>query len=147
MPNSAFIRRRYLTAARFWADAFGADPKLADDLASGRRVSAARAAALAAAGQGEDAGRLDDKERTRWRKQALEWLHQDLTAHAKQMESRKPQDRQRVRQRLENWKGDPELASLRDQAVVTRLPADEQQACRQLWAAVEALGNTIDSGQ
>jgi hypothetical protein len=30
---------------------------------------------------------------------------------------------------------------------VAKLPADEQQACRQFWAEVEALLNAIDSGK
>jgi serine/threonine protein kinase/tetratricopeptide (TPR) repeat protein len=142
-----FYKKRYLTAVRFWADAFDADPKLADDLASARRENAARAATLAAAGQGVDASRLDDKERIRWRKQALQWLREDLTAQAKRLESRRPQDRLLVRQRLWNWECEHELASLRDPAAVALLPADEQQTCRQFWAAVEALRNAIDSGQ
>jgi serine/threonine protein kinase/Flp pilus assembly protein TadD len=140
-------KQHYLAAARFWADAFTADPKLAADLATGRRDDAARAAALAAAGQGVDSGRLGSKDRSRWRKQALQWLRDDLTALSKRLKSRKPQDRRLVRQRLRNWKCDQELASLRNPAAVARLPADEQQACRQFWAEVEALSKTIDAAK
>ena len=43
-------------SARLYAAAFAADPKLADDLKAGHRYNAACFAALAAAGQGEDAG-------------------------------------------------------------------------------------------
>src|SRR5262249_53552033 len=124
------------------ADAFAADPKLAAD----RDDEPVRAAALAAAGQGLDAGLLDSKDRSRWRKQALQWLRDDLTALAKRLKSGKPQDRRLVRLRLGNWKCEQELASLRDPAAVARLPADEQQACQQFWAEVEALLNAIDSG-
>jgi hypothetical protein len=31
--------------------------------------------------------------------------------------------------------------------MATRPPADEQQACRQFWAEVEALLKTIDAGK
>jgi tetratricopeptide (TPR) repeat protein len=140
-------KQHYLAAARFWAEAFTADPQLAADLAAGRRDDAARAAALAAAGQGIDAGRLQSKDRSRWRKQALQWLRDDLTALAKRLKSGQPQDRFLVRQRVREWKCEQELASLRDPVAVARLPADEQQACRQFWAEVEALVNAIDSGQ
>src|SRR5262249_33626780 len=65
-------------AARLWAESFAADPTLADDPLTAHRDTAACAAALAAAGRGTDAGRLDDADRARWRKQALEWLRADL---------------------------------------------------------------------
>jgi serine/threonine protein kinase/Flp pilus assembly protein TadD len=137
-----FARQHYLAAARFWADAFAADPKLAAD----RDDEPVRAAALAAAGKGLGPGLPDSKDRSRWRKQALQWLRDDLTALDKRLKSGKPQDRLLVRQRLGNWKCEQELASLRDPAAVARLPADEQQACQQFWTEVEALLNAIDSG-
>ena len=46
---------------------------------------------------------------------------------------------QQVQRRLRHWQGDQDLAGLRDPAAVAQLPAEEQQACRQLWADVEAL--------
>src|SRR5207247_1182590 len=47
-------KERYRAAVRFYAGAFAAEPKLAD-YPNGNRYNAARAAALAAAGQGKDA--------------------------------------------------------------------------------------------
>src|SRR5262249_43769449 len=82
-----YAKRHSLAAARFWADAFAADPKLAAD----RPHEAVCAAALAAAGQGVDSGRPSSKDRSRWRKQALQWLREDLTALAKRLKSHKPQ--------------------------------------------------------
>jgi hypothetical protein len=40
---------------------------------------------------------------------------------------------------VRSWRTDPELAGLRDPAAVAKLPADEQQACKKLWADVAAL--------
>ncbi len=85
-------------AAGLYAAAFAADPKLADDLKAGHRYNAACHAALAAAGQGEDAAKLDDKERARLRKQALDWLRADLALRTKQLETGKPADRAEVQQ-------------------------------------------------
>src|SRR5262249_1279068 len=76
----------YAVAARLRAHVLTADPKLADDLQGGYRYDAAGAAALAGCGQGTDAGQLDEKERIRWRKQAVEWLRADLAAYAKRLE-------------------------------------------------------------
>lgn len=71
----------YRAAARFFSDAFAADPKLANDLKNGTRYIAACAASLAAAGRGKDAANLDDSEKARLRKQADQWLRADLSAY------------------------------------------------------------------
>ena len=82
------LKRRHVAAARLYADAFTADPKLADDLKAGHRYNAACSAALAAAGQGTDADKLDDQEHRRLRQQALAWLRADLEQWAKRLGSR-----------------------------------------------------------
>jgi serine/threonine-protein kinase len=133
-----YIKKCFLASARLRAEAFAADPKLADDLKAGHRYDAACAAVLAAAGAGADAGRLDDRERARWRKQALEWLRADLAGYGRLLEGDRPKDRRLVVQRLRHCLKDSDLASLSDDAVV-RLPADEQQGWRQFWAEVQAL--------
>ena len=50
-------------SARFWAEAFRANPKIADDVARHWRYSAACAAALAGCGRGNDQPPLDDASR------------------------------------------------------------------------------------
>src|SRR5262249_52213844 len=83
--------------------------------------------------------KLAEKERARWRRQALTWLRSDLTLRTRQLESGKPADRADVQEKVRHWQWDPSLIGLRDPADVAKLPADERQACRQLWAEVEAL--------
>ena len=134
-------KKRYAAAARFYAEAFSAEPKLTGDQASGLRYNAACAAGLAGCGQSEDAKSLGDKERARLRRQALEWLRADLAANAKLLESGQLKDRERVRQRLRQWRRDPDLSGVRDPAALAVLPTSEQQACKQLRAEVEALFN------
>jgi hypothetical protein len=95
--------------------------------------------ARAAAGAGKDARVLDDRERGRWRKQALDWLRADLTWWTRQLETGTPQARTAVQQTMGRWRGDPELAGLRDAAALARLSEAEQKVCRQLWADVEQL--------
>jgi eukaryotic-like serine/threonine-protein kinase len=129
----------YAASARFYAEAFDHDAKLADDMRSAHRYNAACAAALAGCGQGNDAGKLDDKDRVRLRQQALTWLRADLASWSKQADSDKPDDRARVVQTLTHWKVDTDLAGLRDKDAVAKLPADEQAACRTVWADVAAL--------
>ena len=45
-------------------------------------------------------------------------------------------DAQRV---LKYWQQDPNLSCLRDVAELAKLPADEREACKKLWADVQAL--------
>jgi Tfp pilus assembly protein PilF len=133
------IRKHYRTSAGLSAVAFAADPKLADDLKAGHRYSAACSAALAAAGPGEDAAKLDDKEKARLRKEALDWLRADLALRTRQLESGQPADRAEVQQTLMQWQLDRDLAGLRDTAALARLRAEERAACEKLWADVAAL--------
>jgi hypothetical protein len=130
---------RYSAATRFYAEAFAADAKLADDLKAAHLYQAAQVAALAGSGKGDDAAKLDDKEKARWRLQALAWLQADLAGRRKQLDSGKGADRADVQARMRVWQNDADLAGLRDPAAVARLPADEQEACKKLWADVAML--------
>jgi hypothetical protein len=82
---------------------------------------------------------MDEKDKARWRKQALEWLKADLTHWTKQAETRKPEAKALVRQALQHWKVDSDLAGIRDETAVKTLLEDEQRASRALWAKVDAL--------
>jgi len=55
-------------SAKFWSEAFQAQPPLAGDMRAQHRHNAACAAALAGCGQGKDEPPLDEAARTRWRK-------------------------------------------------------------------------------
>ena len=74
------VQELHCTSTRLYGEAFAADPTLADNLEAEHRYSAACSAALAAAGKGADAAGLDDQERDRLRKQALDWLQAELAA-------------------------------------------------------------------
>jgi serine/threonine-protein kinase len=132
-------KRFYVASVRFYTDAFAAEPKRANEFRLGARFNAACAAACAAAGQGEDANKLDEKERTRLRRQALNWLQADLKAWTAILEKGIAQDQTPAQRMLIRWQGDPALASLRDEAGLAWLPEDERRACRQLWADVASL--------
>jgi len=133
------LKRQYAAAARFFTEAFAADAKLAEGLATARRYDAACYAALAAAGRGEDAATLDEKERARLRQQALDWLRADLALRQKQLQSFWPGEANKARVALRHWQQDPDLAAVRDQAALAKLPAQERESCRKLWADVAAL--------
>jgi hypothetical protein len=102
-------------------------------------LRAAGNAALAGTGQGADAAKLDDQERTRLHRQALDWLRADLALRTKQLETGKPADRTTAPWAVGHWQKVTEVAGIRDAAALAKLPADEQKACTQLWADVAAL--------
>jgi hypothetical protein len=133
------MKKLYHTAAGLYASAFAAGPRLADDIGAGHRYNAACYAALAAAGQSVEAARIDDKERTRLRQQALDWLRADLAMRSKLLETGKAADRATVQRNMLHWQRDIDLAGARGAAALAKLPADEQAAWAQLWADVAAL--------
>jgi serine/threonine-protein kinase len=124
-------------AARLYADAFATDARLAEDLRAGHRSNAARAAALAGCGLGEDGAKLSMAERTIWRRQARDWLRADLAACARSLESRSEESRVLVKKVLAKWKSDPDLAGLREPSAMDRLSAGERDECQSLWQAVD----------
>jgi hypothetical protein len=129
--------RRPRAAVHFYEGAFAGQPNLADDLGARHRYNAACAAALAAAGQGRDAGKPDSTERARLRRLAWDWLRADLAQWIKQTENGSPQACARLRGTLAHWQQDSDLASVRGEAALARLPAEEQARWRRLWTDVE----------
>jgi Tfp pilus assembly protein PilF len=132
-------RRLHAAAVRLYASAFAVEPKLANDLQKQHRYNAACAAALAAAGKGEDAIKLSEKERATWRRQALDWLTADLAAWTKVIEQNLPQAGATARRTLTHWQKDSDLASVRDEKEWAKLPTEERAQWRKLWADVDTL--------
>jgi tetratricopeptide (TPR) repeat protein len=121
------------------SEAIANDPTLVDDLAAGHRYDAACSAARASAGLGKDASGLDDAERARLRRQAIDWLRADLALHAKRSESRKPEERRATKETLRKWREDAELACIRDPEQLDLLPDDDHAALEELWLDVADL--------
>ncbi len=151
----------YHAAAKLYSEALTADPELGDSLAAecrrraaigderpvGRveelntecRYPAARCAALAGCGLGEDGAGLGDVERSRWRRQAREWLQADLALWAKVLEGPSPAGRDLARKRLTLWQADPDLARLREASALDDLPTGERKECLTLWNDVASV--------
>src|SRR5262249_23300207 len=97
-------KKRYAAAAHFYAEAFTAQPKLAEKLGSpGGRYDAACAAALAGCGKGERGHRLPEQQRSRLRRQALDWLRADLEAWRRLLEKEPDKVRPVVIQHMQHW--------------------------------------------
>jgi tetratricopeptide (TPR) repeat protein len=135
----AFVRMYFVAATRNWADALGSQPKLGDDRRALHRYNAARAAALAGAGQAKDEPPPDDAAKARLRQQALEWLKAELTAWSKTLDSGEPPHAPEIARILGHWEQDAALAALREADALTTIPEDEQTAWRSFWADLESL--------
>jgi serine/threonine-protein kinase len=147
----------YRSAARLMADAFAANPRLEEEsttdcretasrlsgpserakaLQQEFRFTAAREAASAGAGLGNDAVDCDDAERTRWRARARQWLRADLKAW-----ERMPDERSGIAQQmLALWQVDPDLAPVREPDALKKLTPEEREEWRSLWDDVRRAG-------
>ncbi len=130
-------KRLPVTATRFWADAFAEDPKLAC-------YGAACAAAQAAAGLGDDARLLPDRVVLMLRRQALRWLRTDLAMYRKMAGRPDEAFKKNVRNWLQDWQQDADLAWVRDAAALDRLSEDERKEWRHLWEEVAALLKKVE---
>src|SRR5262249_52697567 len=128
-------KKRFAAAARFYAAAFMANPKL-EDVQTSHRYDAACAAALAAGGKGEDAADLTDVDRARLRKQAIGWLEAERSALTGSL---RKDNEASIAGVLRHWETDPDLAPVREEAALARLPVEERKAWAQFWANVAAM--------
>jgi eukaryotic-like serine/threonine-protein kinase len=124
-------------SARLYADAFAAEPSLANDPQRARRYYAACMAASAGCGRGKDASNLDDEERARLRDQARRWLRAEVAAWGKKLDSDRAA-KTSVENALKRWRTDPDLAGLREPDSLERLPVAESRACREMWKEIDA---------
>jgi serine/threonine-protein kinase len=136
LTRLCLARRMNAAAARYWVMALASEPGLADDRQAQHRYNAACAAALAA-GAGKDA-KLSDAGRLEMRRRALSWLRAELALWARLFAAEKV-GRSRLAKTLAHWQKDADLAGLRDEAALNKLPAEERAACERLWADVAAL--------
>jgi tetratricopeptide (TPR) repeat protein len=139
LAKLSFVKKHFVTAARLFASALAANPQLNEDLRASHRFNAACAAALAGGRHGDDAAKLGKPETARLRKQAREWLHLDIAAWAKKMETGTQADRIQARRTLSLWQSEPDLSGLRDKDALENLPVAEQRECGALWQELAAL--------
>jgi serine/threonine protein kinase/Flp pilus assembly protein TadD len=127
------LKRFHRAAARFYEEAFAAQPRLAEALGAGHRYNAACAAALAGCGRGQDADQLDGEQRARLRRQALDWLRDDLVAWCRLLDQGPDEARRNVGAKMRHWQTDTDFAGVRGPQALAQLPEAERQAWQKLW--------------
>jgi serine/threonine-protein kinase len=140
-------RRWPAAAARLYADAFVADPKLGDNPQSRTRHQATGVAIKAGVGLGEDGPLPDEAARKRWRTQARDWFRADLRLYANKLEAGKPNDRSAIVKNLEHWKVCPDLGPVHDPTARSKIPEAERKEWQALWEEVEALLKRAREGE
>jgi tetratricopeptide (TPR) repeat protein len=135
-------RKRYATAARFYAEVFAGE-FLLQDWQAAYHCGAACAAALAGCGQGQDVATLGIKERARLRSQALNWLRPELD----RWDHLSDQARFAAAKTLQGCLVNPDFVGVRGKEALAKLPEAERSTWQKLWAdaeskAVEALART-----
>jgi serine/threonine-protein kinase len=120
---------------------------LTDDLRAGHRFNAARAAALAGSGHGDDVAGLGKPELAGLRNQARDWLRLDLAAWAQKVDNGTEADRIHARRTLAPWRDDPDLAGLRDADALEKMPPAERQECQALWQEIADLLRRAETTQ
>jgi formylglycine-generating enzyme required for sulfatase activity len=110
-------------------------------LSSHDHYAAARAAALAAAGQGNDPP-LDDAAKAKLRRQAVGLLQSELAAWSKL----KP-PHAFIARNVWTWQHDIALAGIRDPEALSKLPAEELTVLTQFWTNVAASAQPADGAE
>ena len=125
-------------AVGLWELAFSHDPALGEDRAQRLLVTAARDACLAGAWTEAGGDPADAAARARLRRKGLEWLRAELGILRRHVKSGVG-DARRFLRTLTKWRSYRDLASIRSEAAVGRLPATEREAVRSFWGVVEDL--------
>ncbi len=131
-------------AARLYAEALAANPRLAEDRRTQHPYNAACAAALAGCGQGEDDPAPDEAGRAKLRGQALDWLKAELAAWTRLLDH-DGRSAKFIVQTLKHWKADPDLAGVRDAEELAKRPEAERPSWRALWDEVDRLLTRAES--
>jgi serine/threonine protein kinase/tetratricopeptide (TPR) repeat protein len=129
------VKRWHATAAGFYAKVYA-------EQSGGTHLVGIRAAALAGCGKGADASKLNEAQRTRWRRQALDWLQADFAVWKKVLESPSPEARAQARQALRGWLHNLDLVGVREPEDLKHLPEAERDNWRQFWAEVAMVLQT-----
>jgi hypothetical protein len=97
------------------------------------------AAALAGCGKGKDDPLPDDAARAKLRRQARAWLEAEFAAWTKLLGDGTAESKTKVAANLRHWKEDSDLAGIRDEKELAKLPEEERAELKRLSDGVDAL--------
>ena len=134
--------RRFDKATHAWAAMLSANPQLGKDRQNANLYNASRMALKAGCGKQQN---VTEADQAILRQQALNWLKADLANWANLPDQDFPENRELIIRWLNDWKRDPDLAGIRDEAALRKLPPNEQLMWLTLWQNVESLSKQARS--
>ena len=141
LARICLYRGRFAQGARSYAEAIAADPKLVNDPLELHALRAATTAARAGQGEG-DARKLDETDRSRFRKQAITHLRALLDSVEKSLPTADLALRRSLKSLVYRCKATVDFAGIREPEQINKLPADEQNSCNAFWSDVDKLLKT-----
>jgi hypothetical protein len=139
--SAASRYKEYALAVKLYTAAL-ADPRLLTPASVHRHNAACAAARLAA---GEDPGTpVDAEEAARLRKQARDWLTDDIEGLRDYAYSTQSLLKRKAADRLTEMLYDPDLVSVRDPQRLVGLPEEERKDWEKLWARAEDMRKIAD---
>jgi serine/threonine-protein kinase len=132
------------TALRFYGEAFAIQPTLL----AVHRYNAACVAVLAGCGRGQEAVKVDEKERARLRRQALDWLCAHLETQVRLLDKEPARAAANVAKDLGHWLEDLDFVGVRESEQLAKLPPEEQDEWGCFWTEVaEQAARAHDAAQ
>jgi hypothetical protein len=123
-------------ALRFYGEVFVSMPAPAINPGVFHPYNAARAAALAGRGQGKLAAKLDEAERGRLRRQALDWLRADLDDRRRLLDRKPDRIRADIVALIRHSLEDIDFAGVCGPEALAKLPEVERKPWQELWDEV-----------
>ena len=120
-----------------YAAAAAANPRLGDDRLAQHRYHAACSAALAGTSPGNDDPKLDDAAKAALRAKALGWMRLELDTWRTLRAHGTTDDQALVEKTFAHWRSDPDLAGVRENDRLAKLPIDERSAWQAFWGSVK----------
>jgi serine/threonine-protein kinase len=148
-----------VAAARFYEKAMTLTPSWKEDLG----YAYCRANLRAAVGRGKDARQLEDRERRVHLLQGMIWLDLRLAELSQRMADALTKDlaslaagggkdrataqiRVSTEQELRRWKQDPDLATVRGEAALAKLPSEDQKQLREFSSRIDSQLAMLTNG-
>ena len=130
LAQRAYDTKRYVAAAKLWAEALKTDPKLAADRQAGHRYNAACAAALAASARGRTNGPPTIPPGPSFASKPSIGSRPSWPCGRSFSNSARPQAKAFIVQILKHWQEDTDLAGVRGDKVIEAVPEAERAAWR-----------------
>jgi tetratricopeptide (TPR) repeat protein len=129
-------KRLFHSATELCRCAFNTTPSLAETGAY--RYNAACCAARAGCREGGEASHVGDDARAALRSEASEWLRAELDKWRNELYER-PERVELIQRTLALWQRDSDLAGIRDESMLAKLPEKEREQWLRFWADVSDL--------